>query len=650
MNRRDADNVILISLDCVRPDSLGCYGSAEIETPVIDSIAGECVRFTEAISQAPFTPASHASVFTGLNPNSHGIRYMIGQKMRPVPTLAEVFHSAGWSTAAFVGASAMSKEYGLDRGFNVYDEDFEQRNTNWILGFRRDCEESTSRAIDWIKDRRKYFLFIHYFDAHCYDGELVSRSTQKRGLELIDPQIKRLLDHAKLCSAVEKTAVIIFSDHGDSITEHGENGHLEYLFDTTLRIPLIMRLPGLADKRVIEDQVRAIDIFTTLLDYFGLLSFLPERAVCDGTSLIPLIRGREKHESPPAFSETYMEAGQKKGKTTTTRYFSVRTDKLKVIYEKISSKWEGYDLLSDPDETSDVYTDDDPRFSELKDRLMKYISRGEELEEVRMMTEEEGQVLRSLEALGYVEASASQPGGDMAFFSALNDGKKLINLGKNQQAVEKINKALSMQGIEEGLRCNARMGLAGAYHRLNRNDKAVEQLEQILKGPADSHLSARASVFMANIVIETDSVEKGISVLDGFLDESRSLTPEAEVMVRARRAALCRELHQDDKAIDDYEWILRKSPQNIDACYNLGSLFKHIGNYARAQACFQQVLRISTPLPDKYHGGAHYHLADISLKRSLRVHAEDSLRQCLRINPRHGAAREKLDQVSSPAE
>ena len=649
MSRQRAENLILISLDCIRPESLGCYGNTDIKTPAIDSIARESARFTQAVSQAPFTPASHASVFTGLNPNRHGIRHMIGRRMRPVPTLAEVFHSAGWSTAAFIGSSALSREYGLDRGFNLYDEDFAEKQTNWVLGYRRGCEESTSRVLDWIKNRNRFFLFLHYFDAHNYDGELVSNATQKRGLDVIDPQVQRILDHIRLSSEAKKTAVVIFSDHGDSITEHSENGHIEYLYDTTLRVPLIMQLPGLTDGSVIDTQISSVDIFPTLLDYFGLFQLLPEGTSCDGRTLVPLIRGESGGEVPPAFAETYMEAGQKKNKTTTTRYFAIRTANSKLIYERISGTWEAYDLEKDPDETLNVYSEDDPRFSELKCALTEYVRRGEKLEEVRMMSDEEGNIRRSLEALGYLEVQASGPSGDMAFYCALDEGKKLINLGKHNEAVEKLMQALAMRDIEEGLRSNARLCLAQAYRRLKDPDKALEQLETVLNGKADLFLSARAAVLMSAITAEEHSVDEGISVLDCFLETSDPLDPELETIVRSKRAALYRESRRFPEAIDDYQLLMKKSPQNIDACYNLGSLFKQMGDYSKALACFRQVLRISTPLLDKYHAGAHYHLADISMKRSLPSHAEKAVRQCLEINPTHGAAKEMLDKVASSA-
>ncbi len=647
MNPRCLYDVMLISLGSVRPDSLGCYGDKEAKTPALDAIAREGVRFTAAFSEAPFTPALHASVLTGLNPNRHGIRWMPGQRLRPVPTLAEIFHSAGWSTAAFGRSGGISEACGLDLGFSLFDDSLEERSGDGASGSPGDCVESTSSAIDWMKDRDRFFLFMSCYGGHDYEVEFSSQWARGKELEIIDSQIGRLLDHMTSSSAVDKTAIVVFSDHGCVADEDGERARSGFLDDTTLRIPLMMRLPGLTDGLVVEEQVRAIDIFPTLLEYFGLLPFLPEGAICDGRSLVPLISGIGTEEIPPAFSESYVGLGRTGGETTPERCFSARTESVKLLYEKTSRKWRGYDLEKGPGETRDISVDDEPRFSELKRRLQEYIRRGEELEEVRMISEKEGPVRRSLEALGYVEGSMPQSTSNIAFFSALSEGKRLMNRGKHQEAVEKLSEVLSMEVVKEDLRLDAQMCLAEALHRLKRNDEAIDKLEQILNRSADSRLSARAAFLMATIEVEEHSIEKGISVIESFLETAHSVAPDDEIMLRAKRAALCRETQQYERAIVDYELILEISPQNIDTCYNLGSLFKQISNYARAQACFQQVLRISTPHPDKYHGGAHYHLADISLKRSLHAHAEESLRHCLRINPKHGAARRELDRVSS---
>ena len=649
MDTQRAENVILISLDGVRPESLGCYGSGDIRTPVIDEIAGRGTRFTRAISQAPFAPASNASFLTGLNPNRHGIRFMPGQRLRPVTTLAEIFHSAGWSTAAFVGAKNMSREYGFDRGFSLYDDEFDVGETENSADSRRDCAETTSKTIKWTKNRRRSFVFLHFYDVHSYSVEGVSPLSHKHGLEAIDAEIQRLIDHVQSSFGIGKTAIVIFSDHAGPIAEDSRNCHLERLFNATLRVPLLMNLPGLTCGQVIEHQVRGVDVFPTLIEYFGLSPLLPREWVGDGISLIPLMEGEEEITPRSAFSEAYVEPGGESEVTAAKRSFAVRTANLKLVYEKISDKWEGYDLDKDPEETTNVFDKGSQLFQELKDMLVEYIQQGEELEQARMLFEEDTGTRNILDSLGYSKTSSSPSNKVTSASAVLKEAQALISKRKYEEAVGLLSETLT-SGLEESRQLDMQMTLADVLHRLGRDDEAIGHLESILEGPAEQALSARAAVLMSSILAEKESVTRALSVLDGFLEKWTSPTSEVEGAIRAKRAVLCREAHDYERAMLDYEWILRESPQDIDTYYNLGSLFKQIGYYPRAQACFKQVLRISTSHPDKYHGGAHYHLADIALKRSLRDHAEESLRECLKINPQHDAAKRELDRVASSTE
>jgi tetratricopeptide (TPR) repeat protein len=312
----------------------------------------------------------------------------------------------------------------------------------------------------------------------------------------------------------------------------------------------------------------------------------------------------------------------------------------------MSRKWEGYDLGIDPAESSNIFSEIDSRFADMRRLLDKYIYEGERLEPASIPKSDESGIMRSLEALGYIEKSAQQPEGNMAFYSALNEGKKLINLGKYPEAIERITTALSVRKVDEGLKHGARMCLADACRRLKRTDEAAKYLEEVVKGCGDPILVSQAAVNLAGIYGENGEIDKAVSILDGLLSSIPQIPVKAEISVRSKRAAIYRQAEECQKAAADYEEILRKAPNEIDACYNLGSLFEHIAEYSKAQACFQQVLRMPTSNTQKYHGGAHYHLADISLKKSLGSTAEQSLRQCLTINPKHNAAKEKLSQVA----
>jgi choline-sulfatase len=193
------ENVVIISLDCVRPEALGCYPqrfplqigrSRKARTPNLDSVAAEGCRFDQAITPAPYTPAAHASLLTGLYPPRHGIRALRGYRLVPdVATLAEIAHADGYRTAAFIGADALSRHYGLQRGFDLYDDVYDRQVRNADLGYRRFGDEITHKAIDWLTENvlgDPFFLFLHYFDAHSIPMEVAMALDRSPLTQLID--------------------------------------------------------------------------------------------------------------------------------------------------------------------------------------------------------------------------------------------------------------------------------------------------------------------------------------------------------------------------------------------------------------------------------------------------------------------------------
>jgi arylsulfatase A-like enzyme len=185
------ENVVIISLDCLRREALGCYPQrfpwrsrilAGAGTPHIDRLCANGHRFEQAVSHAPFTPVAHASLFTGLIPPRHGLRRFLGTTLEGhVPTLAEALAAQGWQCGAVVGSHALSRHFGMDRGFAYYDDDIRTGIKRWHQGERRDAPEVTDRALDWLSglaEESKFFLFVHYFDAHNITAQGTPNATR----------------------------------------------------------------------------------------------------------------------------------------------------------------------------------------------------------------------------------------------------------------------------------------------------------------------------------------------------------------------------------------------------------------------------------------------------------------------------------------
>jgi arylsulfatase A-like enzyme len=309
--RQARPNVLLISIDSLRADHLGCYGYERDTSPVLDSLAAEGVRFATALSPTSWTLPAHATLFTGLPPEGHGLRFDARALTPEAHCLAEVFQDAGYATAAFVGGPFLRKMYGFDQGFDVYDDQ------TVVRSFRESQTGATSPALvgltsDWLDGRQAseddapFFVFLHLWDVHFdytppapydtlfdpdYDGDIsavdfelgqhIHRNMDPADLAHIvalydgeirytDEWVGRLLEHLKALGQLDDTIVVVTSDHGEEFFEHGVKGHRKNLYDESLLVPLLIRYPSLVPAgRVVREQVRLMDVPVTLAALAG---------------------------------------------------------------------------------------------------------------------------------------------------------------------------------------------------------------------------------------------------------------------------------------------------------------------------------------------------------------------------------------------
>lgn len=266
-------NVLLITLDTTRADRLGCYGYAKAETPALDRLAAQGVRFTRAFAQAPLTAPSHTCMLTGLCPPEHGVRDNGRSKLpENVPTLAESFRQRGYRTAAFLANFVLDRRFGLDRGFETYDD----RMT--VVGKFASAQENPAnvvcdRALAWLGENtvRGFFCWVHFYDPHDpyappepfksrlqdpYDGEIA----------FMDSQIQRLLEFLDRRGLSDRTLVIVCGDHGQSFGEHEERGHGILVYKATMLVPLMVRMPGRILPGLDDRVARPVDIPATVAE------------------------------------------------------------------------------------------------------------------------------------------------------------------------------------------------------------------------------------------------------------------------------------------------------------------------------------------------------------------------------------------------
>jgi choline-sulfatase len=284
-----AQNLLLVTIDTMRPDRLGAYGDRSARTPTIDAIAARGALFLNAFTVAPITLPSHASLMTGRYPAGHGARHNGMRIDLAVPTLADALTRQGFTTAAFVAAFPLDRRFGLIKGFQTYGD----RMPRGVVG--RPANERAGKAVvdealEWMNQRKagRFFLWVHLFEPHAPYGDPRSgRSVALRYADEIaeaDAQADRLV--SALGNAAASTLFVVASDHGEAFGEHGEISHSLFVYDTTLRVPLVMAGPGINPGARVAKPVSLVDVAPTMMRLLGLMPF-----DTDGVDLSPALAG-----------------------------------------------------------------------------------------------------------------------------------------------------------------------------------------------------------------------------------------------------------------------------------------------------------------------------------------------------------------------
>ena len=407
-------NVMIIGVDTLRPDHLGCYGYARDTSPSIDRLAAEGVLFENVFSQSPWTLPSFATVFTSLYPMQHGA-WALNTKLRTdIPTLPMMLHKRGYSTAGIINAPFLSPDYNVDRGFEYYDYSHPIRSADAV----------TADALAYLDNHidEPFFVFVHYFDPHTpyappqpydkmfypeYKGGLwppfsinvpkrarttdfcmdvlqevragVDEATSRLSAEdwefvralydgeiaFTDKAIGELLDGVEERGLRENTLVIFLSDHGEEFYEHQGFEHGHTLYNEVIKVPLIISFPGLVPEGVkVDECVRLIDIAPTVLDYVDI-----EPSVhLEGTSIRPLLEGKgpvtrpEGSLLPPGvtYSESMLYGTERK---------CVVAYPWKCVYDIVTADRQLFNLISDPAEEHDLAADDPETLKSIEDIL-----------------------------------------------------------------------------------------------------------------------------------------------------------------------------------------------------------------------------------------------------------------------------------------
>jgi arylsulfatase A-like enzyme/Flp pilus assembly protein TadD len=289
---KPARNLVLVTIDTLRADRVGAYGYAAARTPSLDRLAHEGARFDKAYTPAPITLTAHASLLTGLYPAGHGARHN-GMAMRAgVPTLATVLRQKGFAAAAFVAAFPLDRRFGLAAGFDPYSDRM-PRGADGRLANERPGREVVDEATSWLaRQQGPFFLWVHLFEPHAPYGTNDAAARRRSAVDRYDEDVAAAdLAVGRLIEALgtrrAETIVVAAGDHGEAFGEHGELGHSLFVYDTTLRVPLIVAGPGVPAGQVVGGRACLVDVAPTALRLLGLAPF-----DADGVDLAPAMAGR----------------------------------------------------------------------------------------------------------------------------------------------------------------------------------------------------------------------------------------------------------------------------------------------------------------------------------------------------------------------
>jgi arylsulfatase A-like enzyme/Tfp pilus assembly protein PilF len=566
-------NVLLITVDTFRADRVGR------NTPTLSRLAGEGVRFDAADSPVPLTLPAHASLMSGLLPLHHGLRNNgVGAFPAARQTLAAAF-AKSYRTGAFVGSFILDHRFGLDRGFERYDDEIVRNGTDSSGTFdaERRGGEVVDRALDWLRqnDARPFFAWVHLYDAHApyappppypqtYDGEVA----------YVDAQVARLL------AAVDRgnTIIVVVGDHGEALGEHGELTHGLLLYEPTLHVPMIIAAPSLA-ARVIKTPVSTVDLAPTIAALAG-VAFAP----ADGRNLAGDLRNDREPQSAPIYAETQYPAT-----FGWSELSSMRLSSSKLISAPAP---ELYDLQRDPAEVVNVLTNERRTYRDLATRLDQLRSTAVASSPSTI----DAETRAKLASLGYV-APAQTTGGTKRdpktvapLFRAFEEATAMLNAGRARDAAASLEQLVQDDPANHVFRET----LARALRQSGDVPRAIELYRQaVALAPND----ADAWYNLAAALQESGNAREGATALA----EAAKRDPNRPEIHNIRGTALAEAGNLGD-AEKEFRATIAADPRNARAYNNLGNVLSAMNRPSEAADAYQKSIELAPRYADPLNG------------------------------------------------
>jgi arylsulfatase A-like enzyme len=549
--QKAAWNVLLITMDTTRADRIGCYGYGAAATPQIDALAAGGIRFARAYSPVPLTLPAHSSILTGKYPYAHHVRNNGYYHLTPdQTTLAEILKAKGFTTSAFVASFTVDSRFGLDQGFDIYDDTFDSRQVLKNFRSERPADQVASAFLGGFRmnAEKRFFCWVHFYDphlpysppapfdrefqAHPYDGEIA----------FMDQEIGRIVRSLEERNLLKTTLIILAGDHGEALGEKKEIDHGLYIYESTIRVPLIFYGPSpLPRGIVVNSRVRLIDILPTVL---GLLDVKIPKNI-SGQNLVPYIRGT-RTEDLPSYAETFYP----RENYGWSELYGLAEGPWKYIR---APKPELYDLAADPAEENNLIHQETRFAAELSRKLEGIVAGGKAGapgSERRVSAEEE----RKLRSLGYIGGKSDNPST-----GPLADPKDKID-----------DYLLYFRG--------------NLFETRGEYDKAETCFRQVLaSNPAVAWNYVNLGVLLSKMNRQAEAIK--------ILEEGRGRLPESAVIL-SHLMAIYLQAGRPADALEAGREILAIDPDRFEALFLTGDILARQEKWAEALSFFERALRI----------------------------------------------------------
>lgn len=630
--------IVLISIDGLRADHIPAYGYRQVQTPAIDALAADGLVFERAYSHVPQTLPAHAALLTGRLPFETGVRGAAGFTVNAAERLLpEMLGDRGYATAGIVSSVLLRKETGIDQGFSFFDADMPE-STDGRLMLSRDGSDSERMAERWLDSvgTSRAFLFLHIAEPHTPQHGPARRaelpSTYDASIARADEVVGRLVRYLKTHQLYDRSTIILVSDHGEGLGDHGERGHGLFVYENTLRVPLIVKQTAEEGAgRRIRAVVRHVDLVPTILD----LAKAPIPGSIRGRSLTPILDGDDSLADVPVYAES-LYARYHFGWSELTSVIDGRYHYIKAPREEL------YDLETDPREKDNLAGAEPEIVARLRKTLAAFSGASTEVEVAPVEAGERTQ----LEASGYVGVTrgASAPGIEPV------DPKDGWQFVEQYRSAARLAAARDWSGAADAFRALARqapkmqdvwMRLASNASRANRLEVAIDAYGRAIElepNDLDAHLGLAADLLRMRKIEETRQHAR--HVLESTQADSHQTAIAHELL--ARVALLRRDLRlaRAEAALAE-----EASAERPVRAYIEGRIAFDQKRYADALTSFEAALARLTKTSGNSPADLRLYAAEAMLRVDRLSEAEELFVEVLRETPQSTRARAGLSAL-----